>query len=133
MILLAEAVNDIKFDNEFLQLVALVCSLLTNISLLAIPLIVKQREESISDLKDKIEKGKIVEEELQKCLDELKAIQIICEYCENSSGVFSPYAEKAEIAAYYQNIIYQIHSKSKNVLEQENEPSNNRKKSNHRN
>ncbi|WP_293127737.1 hypothetical protein [Okeania sp. SIO1I7] len=100
--------------------------------MLAIPLIIKQREDSISAFKEKIERGKMIEQRLQDCLNELKAIQIICESCENSSEIFSPHAEKAEIAAYYQKVIYQIHNKSIKVVKEDNKFLSNRKRLNHR-
>lgn len=132
MNILVENVGNIEFSNEALQLVALICSLLTNVSLLAIPLIIKQREESISGFKDKIERYKNVEQELKKCLDELRAIKIICESSENSSEIFSPYADQAEMATYYQRIIYQIESKAKKALPKNISSSNNNQGSNYR-
>ncbi|NET42588.1 hypothetical protein [Okeania sp. SIO2B3] len=46
--------------------------------------------------------------------------------------IFSPYAVQAEIATYYQKIIYQIHDQAARALPKGSNSSNNKKKSNRR-
>ncbi|GGA53398.1 hypothetical protein [Okeania sp. KiyG1] len=116
MFILVKDISNVNFDNEFLRLAALSLSLLANLSFVAVPLIFKQSENRVSNLRKKIDHYEKIEEKLQCCTEELRSIQIICESSENASEVFSPDADKAKIAAYYQGMIYQIKEKIKLTL-----------------
>ncbi|WP_202219425.1 hypothetical protein [Okeania sp. KiyG1] len=107
--------------------------MLANLSFVAVPLIFKQSENRVSNLRKKIDHYEKIEEKLQCCTEELKSIQIICESSENTSEVFSSDADKSKIAAYYQGIIYQIKEKTRLTLEAISHKSRKRNNSNYSN
>lgn len=106
-----------SFSNEIIQLIALTFSLLTNIALVSIRFIAKERQTSIKGLQSKVRKYKILESCLEKNLDELRAISLICEGSANSSKVFAPAADKATIHSFYDKTIYRIKAKADKALE----------------
>ena len=121
MFFLVETVANVQFENEILQFGALICSLLTNISLSVIHLVGQERRESISRLNIKIKDSKIQGQKLAKCVDKLGSIQVICEATENSNQFFSSSADKKEMVSYYQEIISQIHDHTKKALQDEDD------------
>ncbi|MDJ0555766.1 MAG: hypothetical protein QNJ68_15245 [Microcoleaceae cyanobacterium MO_207.B10] len=123
MVIFGQEPTAIKCENDFFQLIALICSLITHISVVNIPLILKQQEESIGKFREKIENLKFAEQKLEKCLDGVQMTLTICDStCDStrsSSEIFSPGADKAEMAGYYQRILwilYQIEEKLMQVL-----------------
>ncbi len=106
-----------QFNNDLIQLIALICSLLTNITLVSIRSIAKERQASVRSLKFKVRKYEVLRSCLEKLFNELREISLICENSANSSEVFAPTADKAKVSAFYHKTIYKIKRKADKILE----------------
>ena len=103
------------FQNEYLQLAAIIIATLGTVATASLPLIISQTNKQTENYKAKSKNFNATKKLLEKYIKTTEAVVAICQATRESSKYLEPNTDKAKIASYYQGIIYQVEEKLSNI------------------